>query len=159
MTTQRSNSSQRNLFNPDSAACHSALQQLWVVLDHLGFKVRKKSSRESTLRVYPKRSNQYPLVNPRFESHAAYRGKRTVGAFVVFSVFSKGDERLDQHLRAFPLTQRCEFIATGVPVSRYYHHGDFVLPLTFAGTRNDEIDFLALGEPLLKMRQHLQMPF
>jgi hypothetical protein len=65
---------------------------------------------------------------------------------------------LDQHLRAFASTQGCDFIATGVP-GRYYHHGDFVLPLTFTGTRNDDIDFVALRESLLKMRQHLQIAY
>src|SRR5207247_10140916 len=59
-----------DLYEPGSEACHLALRQLWDVFDHLAFKVVKKGANETTLRVYPSRIHQYPLLNPRFEAHA-----------------------------------------------------------------------------------------
>jgi len=43
-----------DLYDHHSEACHAALQQLRDVFDAIGFKVRKKSAGESTLRVYIK---------------------------------------------------------------------------------------------------------
>ena len=78
---QRLSPAQRKIFDPDSPACHSALQQLAVVHDNLGFTVRKESPREATLRVYPRGSRRYPLLNARFTSLAVYSGKMVAGAF------------------------------------------------------------------------------
>jgi hypothetical protein len=47
-----------NLYDPDSRACHFALEQLREVLVRLGFKVVKKLPSESTLRVYPQKIQQ-----------------------------------------------------------------------------------------------------
>ena len=157
MTAQRLARTQLSVFDSDSEACHSALQELRIVLDHLGFTVRKKAAGEATLRVYPRRYGRYPLLNPRFESRAIGGRRRRGGGFLVFTVYSKGDERLDEHLREFPSEQGCEFVAAGTAVGIYYHHGDFVIPLEYTGPSGDEVNFKALGEPLLRMRRHLQM--
>jgi hypothetical protein len=135
------------------------LRELAIVLDHLGFRVRKKSPREATLRVYPFGFQRYPLLNPRFTSEALYRGKTVRGAFLEINVWSKGDDRLDQHLRAFGSTNICEFVATGRPRPRYFHHGYFVIPVTFADARAEEIHFTILGRSLRSVRDHLRVPF
>lgn len=147
---------QSPVFDPDDEACHVALQQLRDVLDHLGFTVRKKTASEATLRVYPRGYGRYPLLNPRFHSHATYQGKRRRGGFLVLSVLSTGDDRLDHELRDFPSSTDCEFVAGGATDAVYLHHGDFVVPLKYSGKHGDEIDFRALGESLLKVRQHLR---
>jgi hypothetical protein len=54
-----------NLYDTKSEACHFALQELWVVLDRLGFKLEKKRRSEDTLRVYPIECRQPPLLNRR----------------------------------------------------------------------------------------------
>jgi hypothetical protein len=69
----------------------------------------------------------------------------------VFSVLSRGDDILDQRLRAFVSTQDCEFIAARRDSGGYHYHGEFVLPLPRAGTSSEEIDFAALRESLLNI--------
>ena len=86
---------------------------------------------------------------------AMYQGRRRRGGFLVISVLSKGDDRLDQELRAFASSKDCEFVAAGTTDAGYHHHGDFVVPLKYSAKRND-VDFQALGGSLLKVRQHLR---
>ncbi len=71
----------------------------------------------------------------------------------MLTVLSKGDDRLDQDLRTFASSAACDFVSAGRTDGAYYHHGDFVVPLTYLGQLGDEIDFRAIGEPLLKVRQ------
>jgi hypothetical protein len=47
-------------------------------------------------------------------------------------------------------------VATGAANGGYFHHGDFVVPLKYSGKHDDEIDFKAIGDSLLKLRQHLR---
>ena len=147
---------QQDIFVPYSEASESALQQLAVVLDQLGFTVRKKSSNESTLRVYPRGYGQYPLINPRFEPDAMYGGTLVNGSFLECDVWSKGDDRLDNVLRGFLSNPECEFVATGRRGKVYFHHGDLVLPVRFTNPQSDEIDFASLGRSLQAVRDHLQ---
>ena len=149
-------SPEQALCNPKTESCHAALQHLRDVLDHLGFTVRKKPPQEATLRVYPNGFNNYPLLNPRFEPTATSHGNAGDKCVLVFTVLSKGDELLDQHLRRFASIPECEFLPDGSQHGRYFYHGDFLLPVSFTGTHGDEVDFGALGESLKKMRQHLQ---
>lgn len=142
------------VFDPKAEACHAALEQLRDLLDHLGFSVRKKAPGEAALRVYPRGYGRYPLLNPRFHSHATHLGKRRGGGFLVLTVLSKGDDRLDQDLRTFASSAACDFVSSGRIDGEYYHHGDFVVPLTYLGQHGDEIDFRAIGEPLLNVRHH-----
>ena len=55
-----------NLYDHSSNAHHWALERLSGLLSEVGFEVRAKPAREKTLRVYPTRVSQYPLLNPRF---------------------------------------------------------------------------------------------
>jgi hypothetical protein len=57
-----------SIFQPDSLACHAALNALSVVLKQVGFLVDKKRDSESTLRVYLRERLKYPLLNPRFSA-------------------------------------------------------------------------------------------
>jgi hypothetical protein len=149
--TERRPNWPQGLFDSSSPVCHAALEDLSVVLDQLGFKVRKKSLQEATLRVYVAKHNQYPLLNPRFETSAVYRGKRQAGGFLVFSVLSKGDEVLDNRLRTFNSNHEGEFTATSHDSAGYHYHGEFVIPLARTGPSNESIDYGALLEPLLEI--------
>lgn len=59
--------SQSSVFEPDSAACAAALNDLAVVMKQVGFIVDKKRVSENTLRVYVRKRLTYPLLNPRFQ--------------------------------------------------------------------------------------------
>src|SRR5687767_4802797 len=118
------------LFDPDSEACHAALEDLRDALIGLGFAVRKKATNEATLRVYPRGFGRYPLLNPRFQQHAMYKGNHQDSGFVVFTVLSKGDDVLDHALRSIPSMDDCDFVPGSTAVGIYHHHGDFVVPLT-----------------------------
>lgn len=116
---------QSPVFDPDGEACHVALQQLHDVLDHLGFSVRKKAASEATLRVYLRGYGRYPLLNPRFHSHATCQGKYRPGGFLV--LLSKGDDHLDQQLRGLPLEYGLRIRRDGsdgrwVPASRRFRN-------------------------------------
>lgn len=154
--SERSMTRPRDLCDPHSDVCHAALEQLSDVLDHLGFTVRKKSPREATLRVYPNGYNNYPLLNPRFEVNPMKAGQRTSGCSVVFTVLSRGDELLDQGLRRFASTRDCAFLPAGTQRGRYFHHGDFVLPIKLASGSDSGVDFASLADSLKMMRQYLQ---
>ena len=147
MTTPRLNWP-AGLFDPDSETCHVALENLSVALDQLGFKVRKKSAQEATLRVYPERHNEYPLLNPRFVADAIYRGTREAGGFLVVNVLSKGNAALDERLRNFNSKEDIEFIATDHDSGGYHYHGEFVVPLKGAATSAESIVFDGIREPL-----------
>src|SRR5438552_2312378 len=112
MTSERQSNWRQGVFDPKSATCHAALEDLAIALDQLGFKVRKKPPQEATLRVYVSRHTRYPLLNPRFEANATYRGRRGTGGFLVFNVLSKGDQALDERLRTFNSNHGTEFLAT-----------------------------------------------
>jgi hypothetical protein len=159
MPARRLSTAERAIFEPGSAACHAALQELALVLQHLGFTVRKKSARESTLRVYPRGHHRYPLLNPRFTRDPVVRVKRQSDGYLECAVWSKGDDRLDHHLRSFQSTPECEFVATGLPGEPYFHHGDFVMPVDLVRSTRGEVDFASLGRCLQVVRNHLQAPF
>src|SRR2546425_4807002 len=91
-----------DLYEPGSEACHLALRQLWDVFDHLAFKVVKKGANETTLRVYPSRIHQYPLLNPRFEAHAEEWDTDFEGDCLVITALAKeADPILNDHLKTF----------------------------------------------------------
>ena len=88
----------RNLYEPGSDAQHLALRQLWDVLDHLGFRLATKTARETTLRAYPTKFRQYPLLNPRFEADAGDLDAKFDTECLNVTTLSKGDnEALDRY--------------------------------------------------------------
>jgi hypothetical protein len=147
-----------NLYDNQSEACHLALEQLREMLDAIGFKVRKKSPRESTLRVYIE-GCQYPLLNPRFESSPECFGVRGHKESLVFTVISRDlGNRLDRALGAFPSTDQCTFSpdASDQP-DGYRRHGFFLLPLSFNGEPGEQqVDLVALKGGLIEMRDFLK---
>ena len=138
-----------DLYCYGSDACHLAMERLAGVLRDIGFKVQKKSPRESTLRVYPTKIHRYPLLNPLFV--------RDNGCLKLV-VLSKGDgDTIDRHLKIFRSTLDCTFIPKEVVGSPYYHHGNFVIPLQFIGIAGSgEIDFLALSLRLTALFEFLK---
>ena len=145
-----------DLYEPGSDACHLALRQLWDVVDHVGFKVVKKSATETTLRMYPARIHQYPLLNPRFESHAE-DGADFQGECLVITALSKeADLVLNEHLKAFHHDEG-RFIFDGGFVSGYYVVGCFVIPVHFSEAGHSlAIDFVRLGGVLAAILRHLR---
>lgn len=148
-----------SLYTHNSDASHLALRQLWDLLKELGFKLSKKHARETTLRAYPLKYNQYPLLNPRFSPTAAWLDEAWNRECLDFTVISKGDGSiLDRQLGEFPSTKECAFIADPFEATNeYYYHGHFLLPIGFAGKGSGtEIDLIALKQPLAKVLEFLK---
>jgi hypothetical protein len=87
------------IFRMGSEANHDALESLAEILKDAGFSVRKKSPKESTLRVYVTKPNSYPLLNPRF-----------VDGRLEITVLSKGEDKfLDGTLASTSGLDGCGF--------------------------------------------------
>jgi hypothetical protein len=148
-----------SLYTYNSDASHLALKQLWDVLKELGFQLSRKSTQETTLRAYPLRHKQYPLLNPRFWPTAAWLDEAWDKECLDFTVLSKGDGAvLDRQLGTFRSTQECAFLANPFEATNgYYSHGHFILPVAFVGKgASREIDFIALKQPLARMLDFLK---
>jgi hypothetical protein len=148
-----------SLYTYNSDASHLALEQLWHLLKELGFKLSRKSVQETTIRAYPLKHKQYPLLNPRFCPTAAWLDEAWDKECLDFTVLSKGDGAvLDRQLGTFRSTRECAFIADPFEATDgYYYHGDFIFPLAFTGkAASSEIDFLALKQPLARMLDFLK---
>ena len=148
-----------SLYTYNSDASHLALRQLWDLLKELGFRLSRKSAREATIRAYPARHKQYPLLNPRFMPTAAWLDEAWDRECLDFTVVSKGDGTiLDRQLRTFRSTKECAFIANPFEtINGYYYHGHFIFPLEFAGkAASREFDFIALKQPLARMLDFLK---
>jgi hypothetical protein len=149
-----------NLYDYRSDAGHLAIEQLWEQLHAIGFKLPKKPAHESTLRVYPTKYKQPPLLNPRFQPTAVDLDAGLDKESLVFTILSRGtDEAFDRPLRTFPSTGDCTFIPDDGETGEYRYHGYFVFPLHFLGAPGEqEIDFDMMKEPLTHMldflRQH-----
>jgi len=144
-----------DLYDPKSKAHRLALNQLAELLREIGFVVECHKD-ETTLRVYPTKRHQYPLLNPGFECWA------DGSEFLGFTVYSQGDESkrgtmpcdrdtLDQHLKTFTSDHGC-FNDDLAPVGKYCRHGNFNFLLRF---KADKIDFEALYMPLRNLLQFL----
>ncbi len=150
MPVRRIKGAPDDLYADNSDACHLALRQLEDFLrDIIGFYVRTKPARETTLRVYPTKTSQYPLLNPRF-----CRNDSDDFEFLEITVWSKGDRRaLHRYLKASSDFLPCDdFDPTGKP-EKNSCHGWFILPVRF---KAKEIDFKALGKPLGDLLQFLK---
>jgi len=146
-----------SLYTRNSDASHLPLRQLWSLLQKLGFKLSKKYAQEMTIRAYPLRHGQYPLLNPRFEPTAAWLDEDWDKDCLDFTVLSKGDGgMLDRQLSTFRSTKDCAFIAHPFESTYgYYYHGHFLFPVAFTGNPS-EIDFVALEQPLVRMLDFLK---
>lgn len=143
-----------SLYTYQSDASHLALGQLWDVMNEIGFKVVRKHGNETTLRAYPVKIVQYPLLNPRFYPTANWIDPSFDKECLIFTVLSmEKNVRLDKQLRNFHSTKQCKFIPDPhKSEDGYYYHGHFVLPTPFKGKRtNFEIDFETLKKPLSKI--------
>ena len=144
------NGANESLYTYNSDASHLALLQLWNLLNDIGFKLIKKHVNETTLRVYPIKHRQYPLLNPRFEPTAAWLDDGWDKECINFTVLSRGNNSgLDKKLMKFESKKDCTYIANPFE-SRdgYNYHGHFLLPLLF---KNNEIDFENIKQQLLRM--------
>jgi putative restriction endonuclease len=148
-----------NLYSTDSKAYHWALEQLRDHLVAIGFTVNKKARPERTLRVYPTRSRQYPLLNPSFRPTAVQLGEIYDIECLYVSVLSRADDgSLDRKLGTFASTSACTFHALPPGATDGLHyHGVFILPLRFLDKSDkQEIDFAALRGPLAQIFAFLQ---
>jgi hypothetical protein len=144
-----------SLYTGHSEASDLALRQLGDVMTELGYKVRKKSAHEDTLRVYPSTYCQYPLLNPRFRATKADLDEDWDKECLELSVWSKGKSnglrRYLSYLEKFRSTKDCAFLGPEEPwfSGDYPLCGWFVMPLRFLGHGpNVKIDFTGLTESL-----------
>jgi hypothetical protein len=146
-----------SLYTRRSDASHRALEQLWEVLYGRGFKLSRKHAKETTLRAYPVKYGQYPLLNPRFVGSASGLDPHWDRECLDVAVLSKGDAGLGRKLAIFPSTRGCAFLADPYGLSDgYYYHGSFLLPVEFVGSGDDtRIDFDLLERPLNRIRTFL----
>ena len=155
MTIRRIKGASGNLYDPKSKANRLALDQLADLLREIGFKVECHMD-EATLRVYPTKRWQYPLLNPEF--------LEIDDGYIVIIVYSQGDDSkrgtmpyargtLQKHLETFTKTPTLFFVGDEKSYRNYCQHGFFYLPLHF--TKDKEIDFEALRKPLRDLREFL----
>jgi hypothetical protein len=149
-------SARDGLCDEGSEANDVALEELAEVLKNIGFSVRKKSRREYTLRVYP-RKGQYPLLNPRFKPTAADVNPQCREECLEIAVWSKGeDASLDALLASFQCAA-CVFVPGSEERPPYRYHGTFAIPVHFIGEAGKEqIAFAELSRPLVQIYEHLQ---
>jgi hypothetical protein len=121
-------------------------------MKEIGF-TASKSDHEDTLRVYPVRTRQYPLLNPRFSASAAWIDEARDQECLEVTVVSKGSRRaIDGHLRRFQSTNDCAFLPDDLEVDGYNYHGWFLISVRFTGPPSkSEIDFRALESPFRKI--------
>jgi hypothetical protein len=144
-----------SVFEPDSAACTAALNDLAVVMKQIGFIVDKKRVSENTLRVYVRKRLTYPLLNPRFQ-RPPIRGLTGRGILEI-TALSKGDEALGRRLGAFPSSATALFRPVGSQDGRYVNHGYFAVPLSFRGAGPRRyLDVAALAPALTAIRRYLE---
>lgn len=157
-----------SLYTPGSEASHLALSQLADELRGLGFTVSRKQARERTLRVYPSRHGEYPLLNPWFSATAAWLDPKLDFECLIFAVITRTNAP-DLILRLRSKAPDLAHFATrrdGVYISDpfahpsgYTCHGHFVLPVTFLSERGTSyIDFPSLANPLKRILRSLTQP-
>lgn len=108
------------LFTRGSTIQLRALSNLRDALRRVGFYVEAPRATEDTLRVYPVRRHQLPLLNPRFAP----------GAKLEIAVLSKGVPGLDTRLLGFQPTAVCRFVHKPDESDGYRRHGHFEIAVT-----------------------------
>lgn len=155
-----------SLYTPGSEASHLALSQLAEELRGLGFTVSRKQGRERTLRVYPSRHGEYPLLNPWFSATAAWLDPKLDFECLIFAVITRTNAP-DLILRSKApdlahFASRRDGVFVSDPFehpSGYTCHGHFVLPVTFSSERGTStIDFPSLANPLKRILRSLTQP-
>lgn len=146
-----------SIYDKHSEASHLALEQLREVMQEIGFIALKRRRHESTIRAYPVKYGQYPLLNPRYEPSVAWLDENWDKECLVFWVWSKRPV-LNRKLKTFHSTNQCSFFPDQYEnYEGYYLHGYFVLPLQFEGKGTIKgINFKALRHPLMKMLEFLK---
>jgi hypothetical protein len=142
-----------------SDARHLALQRLEKVLREIGFIVVKKPADEQTLRVYPVKLYQAPLLNPNFWRTPVIDDPDDHECLGI-AVWSKGDRRaLHKYLTKFDDFYPNNHDETKLKSNpaKNLHHGYFIIPVTFTGKGEaSEINFKALRGPLRNLLDFLQ---
>jgi hypothetical protein len=114
------------LFERGSQRQLAALAKLREQLLSVGFYCESARASEDTLRVYPIRRHELPLLNPRFVSRD---GKPTLE----IAVLSKGIPGLATRLLGFRATSECRFEHVAAMEGGYRRHGRFVLHISMTG--------------------------
>jgi hypothetical protein len=165
MTIRRIKGASGDLYNPKSKAHRLALNQLAKFLREIGFVVECHKN-ETTLRVYPTKRHQYPLLTPEIccDSFSTVEPCE----YLQVAVSSQGDgsnrgtmpcarDALDGYLETFnrhgKRDPRVFLILTGGDFKNHYRHGCFYFPLHF--TKAKEIYFESLDKPLRKLWRFL----
>ncbi len=147
-----------SLYTSQSKANHHALSLLSQTLLDVGFIVSRKQARETTLRVYPSRHCEHPLLNPRFYASAAWLDSALDFECLVITALSRPKlPRLSRYLDQFPVRRDCRFVPASFQYDDgYFLHGDFVLPVKFSNARGPaSIDFPVLTRPLRRIHKFL----
>lgn len=143
---------QGRLYDRESAAWRLALDHLRDVLLGAGFVVDKRRERERTLRVYPLRRREYPLLNPFWHSDDA--GSETASnppeEVLGIAVLSKGNRPdIDRQFSRIGGDHGIRVSRVGEQRRHYRYHGYLWVPLQFSGpTSASKIEFAAMAEPL-----------
>lgn len=153
MLTNQFNGTVDDLFNKHSEANHLAIIQLRKVFLEAGFKVVKKIRRESTLRVYPKKFYDGPLLNPRF-SRRVNDSEQKEDILKIDMFYNTSLPHA--HFQSFKSTPKCEFVKVVSPDDSSPLIGYFTIPIRLIShLSNFEIDFDSLRFPLRKIHHFL----
>lgn len=122
-----------DVFVPSTDANHHALQELAGILKDAGFAVGKKVRQEATLRVYPKKWHEYPLLNPVFAN----------GELYIRVLSDRIEDSLNDVLvSAANQIVGCEFVPVGSTGKPYCDYGYLVFAL------HPTADLSTLSSPL-----------
>lgn len=148
---------QEDLYDTNAEVYAWALDQLRELLIDIGFKVHKRAAREKTLRVYPIKSLQYPLLNPGFRLMDEEDDREPL-ELLEMVVLAKGlTAAIEERLLMIQPDARCRFFPDNTKEGEYVYLGSVLLPLTFHSDDTRSLDFEALRAPLQRVYHALAL--
>lgn len=140
-----------DLFERKSAACHESLELLRSEMIDAGFHVHKKPRRHSTLKVYLRHEDPYPLLNPRFVLHVDEEKEMWYPLIEITVLSRERTGAYSKQLKNFPRHPSDTFFFPADEFSDGYQiHGEFVIaiPMTEVSVENDATGDVDDGESL-----------
>jgi hypothetical protein len=152
MTVQASAGPGAELYADGSPASDMALEELRTLMNQVGFTVARKVRGHSTLRAYPVRMHQYPLLNPRFVRSAATFLNLDIApdveSLVISTLSRSADPDFRGRLHAFSSSADIAFLKNPHRVSGYHCYGYFVIATIHRDDAAEELDFFEFHQPL-----------
>ena len=148
---------QEDLYDTNAEVYAWALDQLRELLIDIGFKVHKRAARERTLRVYPIKSSQYPLLNPAFRLVDDDDEGEPLELLEIVVLVKGPSAAIEERLLMIQPDARCRFYPDNTREGEYVYLGSLLLPLSFDTDDTRSLDFEALRAPLQRVYHALAL--